>query len=183
MPLLKQPQFAQQRLHKPMLFVVFAMFVSTTGCGYMIGGPYRRDIQTIHVPVFTSSSFRRDVEFQLTEAVQKEIQLQTHFRIVKEQDADTKLTGQIVQINKNVLGESAFDDPRELQYSLAIQVTWTDLRTGKDETHSIPLAPDVVHLLSTADYAPELGQSMATARQQAIQRTARQIVRMMQTNW
>ncbi|GAB4159608.1 MAG: LPS assembly lipoprotein LptE [Planctomycetaceae bacterium] len=149
----------------------------------MVGGPYRGDIQTVHVPIFTSSSFRRDVELQLTEAVQKEIQQQTHFRLAKAPYADTELRGHIVQINKNVLGESAFDDPRELQYSLAVQVTWTDLRTGREEQRQIQIAPDLVHLLSTADYAPELGQSMATARQQAVQRLARQIVRMMQTPW
>ena len=150
----------------------------------MIGGPYRSDIRTVHVPIFTSSAFRRGIEFQLTEAVQKEIQLQTDFRLVKGADADSRLTGQIIRINKFVLGETAFDEARESQYSLAVQVTWEDLRTGEVQRQTASIAPaDVVHLMATSDFAPEAGQSQATARQQAVQRLARQIVRMMQYPW
>lgn len=159
------------------------MFSSIGGCGYTVGGPYRQDIRTIHVPIFQSSGFRRDVEFQLTEAVHKEIQKQTHFLLVKGSEADTRLTGQIVQISKPLLGESAFDDARELQYTMAVQVTWKDLRTGREENQSLPIDADVVHLLSTSDFAPELGPSQATARQRAVESLARQIVRMMQYPW
>ncbi|MCH8828381.1 MAG: hypothetical protein IID45_02260 [Planctomycetes bacterium] len=165
------------------LTLLLLFVTGMNGCGYRIGGPYRQDIRTVHVPIFTSASFRRGIEFELTEAVHKEIQLLTHFRLVKSGEADTRLTGQIVQINKAVLGESGLDDPRELQFSLAVQVTWEDLRSGKRETQTIPIAPELVHLLSTSSFAPELGQSLATARQQAVQRMARQIVRMMQEPW
>jgi len=154
------------------------------GCGYMVGGPYRQDIETVHVPIFESKSFRRGVEFQLTEAVHKEIQKQTHFRLVKEPEADTKLTGRIVRIDKRVLGETAFDEPRELQYQIAIEVTWEDLRTRRIlRQRKIEIAPDVVQLLSHADFSPELGQSQATARQRATENLARQVVQMMQTPW
>lgn len=160
------------------------IFFGISGCnGYMIGAPYRQDVQTIHVPIFTSTSFRRDVELQLTEAVHKEIQNQTHFRLVKADIADTQLTGEIIGINKGVLGESAFDDARELQLSMTVRVAWTDLRTNRTKHQNIPMTPETVTLLSTADFAPEIGQSMATARHQAVQRLARQIVRMMQYPW
>lgn len=150
----------------------------------MVGGPYRQDIHTVHVPIFTSASFRRGVEFQLTEAVQKEIQNQTPFRLAKGEYADTRLTGRITSIRKRVLGETAQDDPRQLQYQVALQVTWEDLRTQRViREQRIDIPPDVVPLLAQSSFAPELGQSMATARQRAVDNLARQIVQLMQTPW
>jgi len=165
--------------------VLLIALLSLSGCGYIVGGPYRQDIRTVHVPIFRSSSFRRDVELQLTEAVHKEIQNQTHFRLARAGEADTRLTGRIVSIHKHALSESAQDDPRELQLNLTVEVTWEDLRGNKlvMPTKQIEIPPDVVRLLASSDFAPELGQSMATARQRAVNNLARQIVQLMQTPW
>ena len=167
----------------PLLLAVVAC-LPLAGCGYMVGGPYRQDVQTVSVPIFKSTSFRRDVEYQLTEAVQKEIQKQTHFRLAREGEADTRLSGRIVGVNKHVLSETAWDDPRELQLQLAVEVTWEDLRGGGEiRRQQVTIPPDVVKLLATGDFAPELGQSLATARQRAIDTLAREIVQLMQTPW
>lgn len=158
--------------------------LGTLGCGYAVGPAYQGDIHTVAVPVFTSESFRRDFEFQLTEAVQKEIQQQTPFRIAKGPNADTRLTGRIVEIRKNVLGETGFDDPRELQLLFAVEVTWEDLRTGQllsQQQFAIP--GEAVTLASTGDFAPEVGQSLATGAQRAIDDLSRQIVEMMEVPW
>ena len=150
----------------------------------MIGSANQADIRSVHVPTFTSDSFRRGIEFRLTEAVQKEIQNSTHFRLTKEGHADTRLTGHIVQLRKDLLGESAFDDPRELQIQLAVEITWEDLRSGRIlSQQQVPLTPDVVHLFSTTGFAPEVGQSLATGTQQAIDQLARQVVNMMEVPW
>jgi Lipopolysaccharide-assembly len=168
-----------------MLLLAAVACLPFAGCGYMVGGPYRQDIHTVHVPIFKSTSFRRDVELQLTEAVHKEIQSHTSFRLARAGEADTRLTGRIVSIRKHVLSESAYDDPRELQLNLTVEVTWEDLRGNKlvMPTKQIEIPPDVVKLLSSADFAPELGPSMATARQRAVDNLARQIVQLMQTPW
>lgn len=158
--------------------------VLLSGCGYMVGSPHQAEIRSVHVPTFTSDSFRRGVEIQLTEAVQKEIQNRTPFRLVKEPYADTRLTGHITEVRKKRLGETGFDDPRELQLHYSVEATWEDLRTGQILSQQrIPIAPDTVHLLSTADFAPEVGQSLATGTQDAVNRMARQIVDMMETPW
>jgi hypothetical protein len=168
-----------------MLILAAAACLAFAGCGYTVGGPYRQDIRTVHVPIFQSTSFSRDVEFQLTEAVHKEIQKQTHFRLARAGEADTQLLGRIVGIQKRALSETGWDDPRELQYQLSVEVTWEDLRGGRSEIirRQIAIPPDVVNLLSTADFAPELGQSLGTARQRAVDNLARQIVQLMQTPW
>jgi len=161
------------------------VLTAVAGCrGYIVGSAYSPDIRTVYVPIFKSDSFRRGVEFQLTEAVQKEIQNRTPFRIAKSPEADTILTGKIIRIRKSVLGETGQDDPRQLQLQLAVEVTWEDRRSGRILSEQrIPITPGSVQLFSQADFAPEIGQSLATAKQQAVDTMARQIVDMMETPW
>ncbi|MBI5759518.1 MAG: hypothetical protein HZA46_13450 [Planctomycetales bacterium] len=154
------------------------------GCGYTVGSPYNAEIRSVYVPTFTSNQFRRDIELQLTEAVQKQIQQRTPFRLVKEHQADTRLRGKVVSFQKGVLGETGLDDARELQINLAIEMTWEDLRTGQVlAQQQIPISPDVITQATQAEFAPEVGQSLATATQQAVDRLARNIVEMMEQPW
>ncbi|MBI1348866.1 hypothetical protein GC163_21555 [bacterium] len=154
------------------------------GCGYMVGNTFGPEVRTVDVPIFQNDTFRRGIEYQLTEAVQKEIQTRTPFRLAKGPGADTRLTGRIIDVRKNVLGETQNDDPRELQLSLYVAVTWEDLRTGQLlATQEVPLQPQAIPLTGTAEFAPEVGQSLATATQDATDRLARQIVNMMEVPW
>jgi hypothetical protein len=153
-----------------------------SGCGYNIGSPYSAEIRTIHVPVFTSDTNRRGLEYQITEAVQKQIQMRTHFRLVKEPQADTRLTGKLVTSRKNVLGLT--QNPRELQLNLQVEITWVDQRTGEIlRQQPIDIPPELVQIASQAEFAPEVGHSLATAEQQAIDRLARTIVDLMEMPW
>ena len=154
------------------------------GCGYTVGAPFARDIRTVHVPTFQSADYRRGYELQLTEAVQKQIQLQTPYRLAKEPGADTRLTGRIVSIDKRVPNQNKYDDPRELQLSIGIEVKWEDLRTGQViNQQTVPLSGNAAQLLGTTTFAPEAGQSMATATQETVGILARQIVGLMEVPW
>jgi hypothetical protein len=167
-----------------MALVASVSVVAAGGCGYQLGGAYDQSIRSVHVPTFTTESYRRGFEQLLTEAVHKNIQTRTHLRLVKEPDADTRLTGRIVRIGKAVLGESPFDDPRELQLRFDVLVTWEDLRTGRILAEQrVPIAPEAIPLVSESSFAPEVGQSLATGTQDAIERMARQIVELMETGW
>lgn len=160
-----------------------ATLTALAGCGYMVGGGFDPQVRTVEVPMFETSSFRRGIEVQLTEAVQKQIQLRTPFRVVK-YDADTRLSGRVVELRKSVLGETRQDDPRELQVNLAVEVVWEDLRAGRIlAEQSVPIGAELLSLRSQAEFAPEVGQSLATASQQAIDRLARQIVNLMEQPW
>lgn len=161
-----------------------ALLFWAAGCGYMVGPPYSGEVRSVHVPIFENLTPRRNLEYQLTEAVQKQIQLKTGYVLAKESEsltADTRLTGKIVAANKAVLGETGYDDARELQFSLVVELTWEDLRTRKillQQRYPIPL--DVIQQRSQSEFAVELGQSRATAEHEAIQRMARQIVELME---
>lgn len=166
---------------------VLALGVSVllnSGCAYHFGNGFDQKIKSIHIPTITSEVKRRDLGVQLTEALQKQVQARTPYRLANEAEADTMLSGRIVNASKNVLGENRFDDPRELQLSLAVEMTWTDLRTQRVISEQRYLLPnDAVNFTSTAEFAPEVGQSLATATQQSIDRLARNIVNMMETPW
>ncbi len=153
------------------------------GCGYVVGSPFRPDVRSVAVPIFQNDTFRKGVEFQLTEAVQKEMQ-QRGLQIAEEPYADTRLTGKIVEIQKQVLTESAFDDPRQLQLQYAVVIQWEDLRTGRYlAEQKILLPPEDTAFFGQGQFAPEVGQSLATAKEEVVQRIARQIVNRMEMPW
>ena len=154
------------------------------GCGYTLANGFNRDIKTVAIPIFENATNRRGIEFQLTEAVQKEVAKRTPYRLAKGLEADTRLTGKIVNFRKDVLGETRYDDPRELQISLMVEVKWEDLRTGQIlAQQEIPLSPDAIPITAQSEMAPEIGQSLATALDDAFHVIARKVVNLMEVPW
>ncbi len=157
------------------------------GCaGYQIGnaGLFPNHIDTVHVPVFESVSFRRNLGERLTEAVVKEIELRTPYKVVGPQHADSILSGEIFGENKHVTVTAPTGEPRQSEVSMTVKVRWTErngsvLRDGAP----IPLDVDTVDVLGTGKVTPEVGQSLTTAQQTAIQRIASQIVSLMENPW
>src|SRR5579871_5749871 len=97
------------------------------GCGYTVGNGFQSEVRSVHVSIFQSKSFRRNIEYQLTEAVIKQIQLRTPFKVTSEEDADTRLIGKINDVRKSVLGKNQYDDARELNVTFIVDVTWEDM--------------------------------------------------------
>lgn len=164
--------------------VLLVLGLVVSGCGYLIGPSHRVQVRTIAVPVFDSDTNRRGLGLRLTEAVHKEIQRRLPYRIVTGANADTRLTGKVLAAYKDVLSETNNDDPRSLQFQLAVEVTWTDLRTQEVLARQRVTDDDSsVRLMTHAEFSPEIGQSMATASQQAIDRMARRIVDLLEAPW
>ncbi len=168
------------------LMSLLALAVSTqSGCGYTVGNAFGAPVRTVAVPMFQNESFRRGLEEQLTDAVHREIQNRTPFRLARDENtADTRLVGRIIQAEKYPLTPTPFGDPRQLQLNMAVEVRWEDLRTGQTiACQQMPLSPDLIALINETDFAPETGQSRATAEQGAVQNMARQIVDLMESPW
>jgi hypothetical protein len=157
------------------------------GCAtYHIGNAalYPAEVQTVYVPVFESVSFRRDLGERLTEAVMKEIEKKTPYKVVSDPNADSVLTGRITQESKRVVIGSRTGDPRELQTQITVQVSWTDNR-GKmlRPCPEISLPAALTDAMGTGNLVPEAGQSLAVAQQDAINQLAQQIVGLMEKPW
>jgi hypothetical protein len=167
--------------------LVLLVAAAVAGCAtYQVGSAtlYPGHIRTVHVPVFESDSFRRNLGERLTEAVVKEIELRTPYKVVNDPNADSVLSGRIVGEHKRVLVNAMTGDPRELQVNLRVLVTWTD-RQGRilRGDRWVPVPAEVTDVQGSANLVPEVGQSVATAHQQAIQRVARQIVDLLENPW
>ena len=168
-------------------FAFLLLFTGCLGWNYQFGARtlFPEGIETVYVPVFDSTSYRRELGEELTEAVVKEIERRTHYKVVSTPGAaDTVLVGKITLEKKHLLFETTTGDPREMEVSLAVQVSWTDQR-GRP-VRDIPLVPvpgAAVGVSAASDIVPEVGQSIATAHQRAIQRLAEQIVSLMEKPW
>ena len=94
------------------------------------------------------------------------------------------LTGRIVSETKSVLVPDLTGDAREIEVNMQIQVSWVD-RKGRllRDAQSVPLPAEIADVPAPADVVPEVGQSIATAQQEAICRLAEQIVGLMEKPW
>ncbi|NLE36771.1 MAG: LptE family protein [Pirellulaceae bacterium] len=157
------------------------------GCtAYQVGNQslYPAHIRTVYVPTFDTASYRRDLGERLTEAVIKEIELKTPYKVVNTPDADSVLTAYLVSEGKRVVAENRYDDPRQIQVNMKVQVNWTD-RRGQPigPCGAIELNPEPSMIAAQADMVAEVGHSDATTQQKAISRAAEQIVAMMEAPW
>jgi hypothetical protein len=167
--------------------MLLLLLVPLGGCaGYQIGNRtlFPNDIQTVHVPVFQSSSFRRDLGERLTEAVCKEITKRTQYRVTGDPNADTVLLGRITTETKHLMMQTLTGDPRESDTSLVVEVSWLDRRGNTVRQCPPVLVPgEFATLTGSSQFVPEVGQSVATAQQKAIDRLAQNIVSMMEALW
>src|SRR6188508_556309 len=85
--------------HSSFASILVTLVLAFSGCaGYQLGNRslYRPDIRTVHVPMAVSDSYRRHLGEKLTEAVVKEIELKTPYKIVDSDSADSVLSLRLV---------------------------------------------------------------------------------------
>ncbi len=153
------------------------LLAGTCGCGYRQGDIYRPCIQTVHVEIFASKEFRRDLEFRLTEAIEKHINRDTPYRLAAQEKADTILKGEVLEERQAAYApDYQSRQPREKTLTLGVRVQWKDLRSGR-------MLVDQPVELQSADYVPSEGESEAFAQEQAIDLLAARIVAMMYEDW
>lgn len=163
------------------------LVAASLGCAaYRFGNGtlYAPDVETVFVPVVESDSFRPDLGERLTEAIQKEIELKTPFKVVGTPDADSILSTRILFDRKHVTVENQNDDPRAVEVNLVAETSWYNRRRQPlVPAAAIPVPLDLLPVGQTTPLIPEAGQSIATQQQQAIQRLAEQIVATMEEPW
>jgi hypothetical protein len=167
------------------LIVVMALAAATTGCGYHSGddtgwhwsSPYRQDVRTIAVAIFTSKDFHRGVEFQISDALVKKIEEFTPYKVVPRERADTVLEGEVVSVTPQVLVlDPNTATPQQEQYTIKINFTWKNLRTGK-------VLVSRQDFEQTSTYFPTLGEDQTVASQDSAERLAMGIVHEMESAW
>jgi RNase P/RNase MRP subunit p29 len=149
---------------------------------------YATNVRTIYVPVFQCDSYRTtpaiDVGERLTEAVCKEIEKRTPFKVVgSEAAADSVLTGRVVADTKRMVVESPTDQSRQVELNYQVLVTWADRGGSVIASGDVPLPAATVDVGQAASIVPEFGRSVASTQQEAIIKLAQQIVGLMEEPW
>lgn len=169
------------------LFAVFLVLALMTGCaGYQIGtrSLYRNNIRTIHVPIIKCDSFRPELGVYLTEAVQKEIELRTPYKLTNIETADSIMICRLTTDSKRVVSQTITSEPRLLQTVITVELSWNDQR-GQSlfENRFLPPGETTYYFAENVSLVPEAGQSISAANQRAIERLANHIVDQMELRW
>jgi len=146
--------------------------------GYSNQSLFPGDVTSIYVKMFDNRSFRRGVEYELTDALAKRIEAETPYKIVSNTDrADTVISGQIVSIAESVLtSERQTGRALEKQLQLRAVVDWKNLKTGE-------LLIDNISVSATATFSQWQNQGFAYASALAANNLARRIVELMEKEW
>jgi len=156
---------------------VAALLSPLTGCGYTTVRPFPTDIQTVHVEMLHSKEFRRELEFRLTEALIKRIEMDTPYRIGPRGTADALLTGELLSVENRTFGDDFDQDrPREIGSTVAVRFRLQDMRTG----NVLVERPRFIYQTS---YIPPVGETFTDGMTRALDGLAEQIVEAMETDW
>jgi hypothetical protein len=161
--------------------LIMTMLAGTmlSGCGYTVRAPFDKSVKTVFVPVFRTQSYRRDLNLNLTEMVQKEILHRSPYKVVgRPEGADTILEGTINFADKNIVVENPFNLPRELNATVNVTVKWTHNPPTEAEKNRLPTI-----VAETVNFVPEVGETSLTAFYRVNQKLAAQIVDMMEQPW
>jgi hypothetical protein len=170
-----------------MNWIVTATLAALCGCsyqqtgaeksGYTHGNIFRSDIRTVAIPAFGTKSFSRGDEIALTQALVTQIESRTPYKVVPVGRADTVLEGMVVGTG---IGTASTDNytalPEEHLYSISVDFTWKDLRTGQ-------ILVERRNFDQSSAYYPTMGEGRFAGRTAAAEALAASIVDELQGDW
>lgn len=114
-----------------LLTPVFVLLLA--GCGYTTTELYPTKYNTVAVPNFENRSGERGVEFDLREALIKEIEQRTPYKVRGSSGlADTQLTGTVTRVDRQLVSRDATAGlPQEIELTVTVDFQWRDQRTGE----------------------------------------------------
>ncbi len=168
-----------------LLLVGFLLLLS--GCAaYHIGnqGLFPSDVRTVGVSIVGNETWRRGYGERLTEAIVREIENRTPYKVVEASRADTVLEVTITGENKTVTFQNDWADPREISLGMTLRASWTDRRTAEvRQSQDINMEQAALNLSAATPLVTEVGQSNTTSSQTLMENLARSIVGLMENKW
>ena len=161
------------------IFAATCAAVLFAGCsGYSNNSLYSQDIKSVYVEMFDNETFRRDLEYDLTDAIAKRIEAETPYKIVSDKSrADTVLSGKITAMDDSVLTiERETGRPLEEQAEVTAKFNWKNLKTGEYLLENSTAT-------ASASYSQFQQQSFDYASKTAANKLAERIVEQMQMKW
>lgn len=156
---------------------LFSLLACGGGCSYSAERPFRSGIQTVHVEMLHSRDFRRELEFELTEALVKRIEMDTPYRIAPLRTADTLLTGEILEVRERAVGDDYRTGlPREKEAVVAMRFRWKDLRSGR-------VLVDRDRFVHEVEYIPPVGETFSKGMVRGLDGLAEAVVESLESAW
>lgn len=149
------------------------------GCGgYTNKSLFPQDVKSIYVQMFDNRTFRRGIEYALSDALAKRIESDTPYKIVSDRDrTDSIIDGQLVVVAESILTlERETGRALEKEVVLTATVDWKNLRTGR-------MMINHQSVTAAASYSEFLTQDFTYASTLAANKLAEKIVEVMQDNW
>jgi len=147
--------------------------------GYAFASPFPDGIKTVAVNVFENETHDRDVEFEFADALIKEIEARTPYKVTATKRADTILTGRVRSVERDQLSKSRVTGlSEEVMLGVTIDLNWRDRRTGESLL-------ELRSFTATSLFVPSrpTGEPIELAEFGAVQRLARDVVSQMQADW
>lgn len=147
--------------------------------GYALTPSHDETVRTVAVPIFQNPTFARGVEIELTDAIIKEIQAHTPWRVAPEGTANTVLTGTLTdQRLRRLSTERNTGLVQEMDVELTVDFEWKDSRTGK-----VLIARKSFTASDTFVPTKGIGERLESGQEAAVQRLARDIVAELRSSW
>lgn len=146
--------------------------------GYTNESLFPQNVQSVRLEMFDNQTFRRGVEYELSDALSKRIEVDTPYKIITDADrADTVLSGQIVSIEELALStDRDIGTVLESEVLLRAVVNWKNLKTGD-------LMIDHKTVSASASYSIYQQQDFKYASTLAANNLALKIVELMEAGW
>jgi hypothetical protein len=150
---------------------------SKTG-GYSNEPLFTSEVRSVYVEMFENESFRRGVEYELTDALAKRIEAETPYKIISSRNrADSIISGQISSVRQALLSiEREMGTALEREVELRAVVNWKNLKTGQ-------LLIDNRSVIASGSYSTLQRQDFKYASSLAANNLARRIVELMEEEW
>ncbi len=147
--------------------------------GYSWGSSFDTSIQSVAAPMWENETFHHGLEARITEALVKEVQRATPWRVAAVGEADTTISGVLRRVELRKLSTARTSGlTEEVSIELTIDYTWKNTRTGK--TLASRRGMRVVE-----SFVPALGvgERIEVGETAAVDAVARGVVASMRSGW
>jgi len=144
-----------------------------SGCGYSLGYRTPSEVKTISVPMFNNLTFpmRREIEYDLTSAVRKEIQTRTPLALVDSENSDMTLYGSVRDFRQRLLAEGrVLNQPIEQTIIIRVDIRIEDYVNQRVWKETVTVQEPV---------SLQVGETIADGRNRAVGNLSEKIVELL----
>jgi outer membrane lipopolysaccharide assembly protein LptE/RlpB len=109
---------------------ILALLPLAAGCGYSWRGTLPPHIRTVGVPVFANRTQWPNIESALTTAVASAFATDGRLTVVRPENADAILEGEIVNYQVTVIAFDSNANPQQYRLFVTVNVRFRDVRRG-----------------------------------------------------